>query len=78
KGHEATVRLLLDLGVDKECQDNSGQRALHHAVKNGHETIAELLLQNGATRAARDKQGRTPLRLAILKWRVRTSQSPLH
>jgi len=67
KGHEATVRLLLGVGVDKEAQDNSGQRALHHAAKNGHETIAELLLQKGAERNVRDRQGQTPLRLAILK-----------
>ncbi|KAF8533665.1 hypothetical protein BDD12DRAFT_473820 [Trichophaea hybrida] len=76
KGHEATVRLLLDQGVDKEFQDNSGQRALHHAVMNGHESVAELLLKKGAERSARDKQGQTPLRLAILKWqRVRFTQA---
>jgi hypothetical protein len=48
KGHEPTVRLLLAVGVDKEAQDNSGQRDLHFAVKSGHETIAKLLLQKGA------------------------------
>ncbi|KAF8535188.1 hypothetical protein BDD12DRAFT_808755, partial [Trichophaea hybrida] len=67
KGHEATMRLLLNAGVDKEVQDNSGQRALHLAVKGGHETIAKLLLQNGAEKYATDGQGQTPLDLAILK-----------
>ena len=67
KGHEATVRLLLGVGVDMEAQDNSGQQALHHAAKGGHETIAKLLLQKGAEKSVRDRQGQTPLRLAILK-----------
>jgi ankyrin repeat protein len=67
KGHEATVRLLLDLGMDKRAKDKSGQTALHHAVKNGYEAITRLLIQQGVPKRTRDNQGRTAMHLAILK-----------
>jgi hypothetical protein len=67
KGHEATVQLLLERDADTEDTDDSGQTALHHAVKNGHEAIIHLLLKQGAKKSAKDNKGRTALRLAVLK-----------
>jgi hypothetical protein len=67
KGHEATVRLLLDLGMDRGAKDKSGQTALHHAVQNGYEATTRLLIQQGVPKQTEDNQGRTAMHLAILK-----------
>lgn len=47
-GHEAIVKLLLEIGADLELKDTDGQTALMHAARNGHESIIRLLLMNGA------------------------------
>jgi hypothetical protein len=70
KGHEATVGLLLEIGMDTEARDTAGQSALHHAAKNEHTETLRLLLERGAKKDARDNKGQTALGLAILKWYV--------
>ncbi|KAI1118674.1 ankyrin repeat-containing domain protein [Nemania sp. NC0429] len=48
-GHENTVRLLVEKGVDIEAGvTSSAPTALHLAAKNGHEVIVKLLLERGA------------------------------
>jgi ankyrin repeat protein len=42
--HEATVRLLLEKGVDVSAKDKDGRTALHRAAKKGHETTVQLLI----------------------------------
>jgi ankyrin len=70
KGHEATVGMLLEIGMDTGATDIAGQSALHHAAKNGHTETVRLLVENRAKSDLRDSKGQTALSLAILKWYV--------
>jgi ankyrin repeat protein len=68
KGHEATVGMLLEIGMDIETTDTAGQSALHHAAKNGQTETVRMLVEREAKSDARDSKGQTALSLAILKW----------
>jgi ankyrin repeat protein len=61
KGHEETVRLLLELGANVHAQAKRGETPLHHAVCV---EIVKLLLVLGANVDARDESGGTPLHMA--------------
>ncbi|KAF5675926.1 ankyrin repeat-containing protein [Fusarium denticulatum] len=65
-GHEAVVKMLLDIGkVNIDARDKGGQTPLSCAAENGHEVVVEMLLDTGKVDVdARDKGGRTLLWLA--------------
>jgi ankyrin repeat protein len=46
-GHEAVIRLLLELRADINAWDNKGRTALHHAAGEGHKAVVRLLLELG-------------------------------
>jgi ankyrin repeat protein len=61
RGHDATVRLLLEKGRTVDATDEDGKTALHLAAEKGHEATVRLLLEKGAAVDATDKYGWTPL-----------------
>lgn len=66
-GHQDTVQLLLERGMDVDAADRDGKTALNHAacgwtVEN--EDIVMLLLENGADTSRQDIWGKTALDLA--------------
>jgi ankyrin repeat protein len=61
RGHERTVCILLDRGIDVEDRTVTGTRPLHRAASGGHVTVARLLLERGAQVDARDGEAHTPL-----------------
>jgi len=48
KGHETTVRILLETGADMESKGSRSPTPLSWAARKGHEAIVQLLLKNGA------------------------------
>ncbi len=60
---EAT-RLVLDLKLDPNAQNRSGDTALHSAALAGLDTVVRLLVERGANVNAKTKAGKTPLALA--------------
>jgi hypothetical protein len=67
KGLTAATRLLLELNMDKDSQDDDGRTALHYAAENGDEGIVTLLVDQGAKNRIMDKHNKTALHLAIEK-----------
>ncbi|KAF8243859.1 hypothetical protein K440DRAFT_636735 [Wilcoxina mikolae CBS 423.85] len=65
KGHEATVRLLLEKGTDIEAKAINERTALHFAAMSGHDAIVRLLLNRSANIQAQNSGGSTALDLAI-------------
>jgi len=61
------VNVLLQEGVDINAKDESGQTALHYAVRGDHKELTEFLIAKGADVNAKDKGGNTPLNRAT--WR---------
>jgi Ankyrin repeats (3 copies)/NACHT domain len=61
RGHETTVRVLLEKGADVDARDSYGQTALQGAASGGHEATVRLLLEKGADVDVRDKDRRTTL-----------------
>lgn len=57
----ATVKKLLDAGIDVDAQDDIGWTALHFAAQNNHFKTIELLLEYKANPNIHDKQGNGPL-----------------
>jgi uncharacterized protein len=60
----ASVRALLDRGVDVNAPQADGMTALHWAVRQDHPKTAETLLRAGADVNAVNRYGVTPLSLA--------------
>ena len=62
KGHEATVKLLLDYKADLDAKDYYCEwTALHHAAEGGHEAAVKLLLDHKADVDAKGYYDRTAL-----------------
>lgn len=66
-GDAATVRELLDAGMDVNASDEDNATALHWAAAWGKEDVALLLLGAGADPSRTDHEGNTPLHLASKK-----------
>ncbi|WOK96677.1 hypothetical protein Cni_G05384 [Canna indica] len=64
KGHHDAVALLVEFGMDMECQDVEGHTALHLAVEGGSLETVETLVDMGADVNAKTKRGATPLVMA--------------
>ncbi|KAJ5724453.1 hypothetical protein N7493_006181 [Penicillium malachiteum] len=64
EGDEATVRVLLEDGIDMNMKSVRGEYPLHWAMHRGHQGVASLLLEKGADINAKDKFGETALLLA--------------
>jgi ankyrin repeat protein len=64
----ATVRLILDVGLDIEAKNNIGQTALHCATRWAEfegSRVVKALLESGADIHAIDNEGRTPLQVLL-------------
>ena len=57
EGHEQTVQVLLETGVDVNARDYLGSTPLDWAVPSGHETTVAVLLRNGANAMSKDAYG---------------------
>ncbi|MDH5602023.1 MAG: ankyrin repeat domain-containing protein [Gammaproteobacteria bacterium] len=62
----ATVKNLLDEGIDINTQDDIGWTALHFAAQNNHFKTIEILLEYHADPNIYDKQGNGPLWTAAM------------
>ncbi|TGZ78208.1 ankyrin, partial [Ascodesmis nigricans] len=58
-GHEAVVRLLIELGADANAQGGAYGSALQAAAFRGHEAVVKLLFNCGANVESRDRNGCT-------------------
>lgn len=65
KGHDATVKLLLDRGAKVNARDENGATPLHDAALGGSAKVIALLLAHKGDLNARDKEGHTPLDYAL-------------
>jgi len=56
-GHDAVVKLLLDIGkVDPHAKDRDGRMALHWAAWKGHDAVVHVLLESGKVDADADNE----------------------
>jgi ankyrin repeat protein len=70
-GHVDVIKVLMELGADKEPLTTDGATPLNHAAQHGHvEAIRVLVGQFGANKEAKDAQGATPLHYAVDKGQV--------
>jgi ankyrin repeat protein len=67
RGHEETVRVLLDKGVEVDYIHRHGDTALYSAAVEGREGTVRLLLEAGADPSTKLESGATPLITAISK-----------
>jgi ankyrin repeat protein len=61
KGHEQSVKLLLDSHADVNSKDKRGQTALHWTAKRGHVKVVQTLSERGAVVDERDNDGQSAL-----------------
>jgi len=59
------AKLCLDLGVDANAVNASGETALHGAAYYGNPKVAQLLVERGANMSAKNRNGQTALSLSI-------------
>jgi len=59
------IKLCVQLGLDVNAFNASGQTALHIAAARGDDEVVELLAENGAMLDLQDKQRRTPVDVAL-------------
>ena len=62
--HLKVAKLLLEVGADKDAQDNEEWSQRHRDACNGHLNVAKLLLEAGPNRDTRDNKEWTRLLLA--------------
>ncbi|QYS94237.1 ANK_REP_REGION domain-containing protein [Trichoderma simmonsii] len=67
KGHEETVKLLLEHGADPNAMSGDGFTPLAEAADRGHEAMVKLLLERGADPETRSVGRPTPLARAASK-----------
>ena len=65
KAHVEAIKVLAQLGVNKEAKDTDGRTALHHAAGMGHVEAVKVLEQLGAQIDTQDADGETPLQYSI-------------
>ena len=65
RGDVASVRDLINMGVDVNSRGDMQETALHEAISAGSIPVVQLLLSAGARTDLRDSFGRTPVDLAI-------------
>mmetsp|Transcript_53792 Transcript_53792/g.105211 ORF Transcript_53792/g.105211 Transcript_53792/m.105211 type:complete len:296 (+) Transcript_53792:157-1044(+) len=70
RGHEETVRTLLEFGADPEEKDKGGKTALLWAAERGKTGVVRALLQGGADVNGSEKNGHTALSLSVLYGRL--------
>ena len=54
-------------GADVNVSNNSGDNALHYALRYGNQEAARFLIKKGADYNKTDNQGITPLQIAVEK-----------
>ena len=64
KGDSATVRALLDKGVNPNSKDNDGRTPLTESAYYGHIEIVKMLIGKGADMWAKKRDGETPVTMA--------------
>jgi ankyrin repeat protein len=74
RGHEATVRVLLQRGSSVNLQDSDGVTALMDAAFRGHTTTVQALLDAGADASLQATGGRTALMAAENQKHIATAQ----
>ncbi|CRG83829.1 Receptor-interacting serine/threonine-protein kinase 4 [Talaromyces islandicus] len=69
-GQADMVKLLIDMGVDKEAKDSDDRTALYAAAENGHENVVKVLVELGANKEGSGDY--TPLGVAVAEghWAV--------
>jgi hypothetical protein len=65
RGHHDTVRLLAELGADKNAKAADGSMPAHWAATAGRAEVMKVLLRLGADMGVRDPDGQTPLQLSV-------------
>lgn len=61
----AAATLCLDLGIDVNAANTSGETALHGTAYYGNPKVAQLLVERGAHMSAKNRSGQTPLMLSL-------------
>ena len=74
EGHAATIRVLLDGGIDPNIRDCMGVTPLFQAVENWNAEVVRLLIDRGADPNIRDREGMTPFFHAVQNGEVETVQ----
>lgn len=72
KGHEATVKVLLDRTVDSDAARQINQMAILLSAGKGQEKIVKLLIQRGVDPDTKEYWGMTPLLIAVCYHQVGT------
>jgi ankyrin repeat protein len=62
---EAAARICLDMGIDVNAINASGETALHGTAYYGNPKVAQLLVERGATMGLKNRKGQTALMLSI-------------
>ncbi len=61
----ATLKLVVEAGVDLDAFSMSGDTAIHRAAARGADSIVTYLAERGARLDTQDRRGRTPLDVAL-------------
>jgi ankyrin repeat protein len=69
-GHVDAVRVLMELGADKEASAADGGRPLHMAAQHGHVAVVKTLVELGADKEASTGNGAKPLHAAAYAGQV--------
>lgn len=64
RGHESTVRFILNAGANVDASDKDDMTALHVVVQKGWHSLTKLLLAKGASTSIAASSGMKPLTTA--------------